>query len=696
MEERPPKSAHLGGETPCVLHNNRNWIFGLLLVLAVMAVYQPVWHAGFIWDDDAYVTKNPLLVAPDGLKRIWFSMDSPSQYFPLTYTMFRLERSVWGLQPSGYHWVNILLHAANAILVWSLLSRLMIPGAWLAAALFALHPVQVETVAWISERKNVLSLLFYLLAMLSWVRFVEKSANQDWKHYAAALLFYVLALCAKTTACTLPAAMSLVLWLKHWPINRARLLQLLPFILLGLGMGLVTIWWEKFHQGTQGNVFSMDPLQRILLASRAIWFYAGKLFWPVDLTFSYPRWTINASNILAYAWLVIGVGLIGAIWATRRFLGRGPEVAIAFYAATLSPLLGFIMLYTFRYTFVADHYQYVASIGLFTLVSAGIIVALAHRAVLKFLVSGVLLLALATLTWRQAGNYKDSQVLWRDTLTKNPGSWLAETSLGAVLIGEGHTGEALKHCLNAVRLNPDSAESQNNLGVALAARHRYDEAVQCYRKAIQLEPEVAESFNNLGVALMAQGRVDEAIKSYQEAIRLDTSYPDALDNLGVAFYGKGKLDEAIASLREAIRLGSKRPESLYHLGLALSQAGRTSEAIATYREALASNPDMPAVLNNLAWALATSPDDQLRDGIEAVRLAKRACELGHEEQPVFMGTLAAAYAETGQFDEATATAERALALAQSLGEKSLAMKEAKLLQLFASHQPYRDKSGQGD
>ena len=193
---------------------NQHWILGVLLVLAITIAYRKAWHAGYIWDDDVYVTENKLLTAPDGLKRIWFSLDSPSQYFPLVYTTFRLEHALWGLNPAGYHWVNILLHVANALLVWRLLLILRVPGAWLAAAIFALHPVQVESVAWITERKNVLMGFFFLLALLSWVEFVEGQSRRMWKFYALALLLYALALFSKTTACTLPAALLLILWLK--------------------------------------------------------------------------------------------------------------------------------------------------------------------------------------------------------------------------------------------------------------------------------------------------------------------------------------------------------------------------------------------------------------------------------------------------------------------------------------------------
>ncbi len=247
-------------------------LLALFLGLATVMTYRLVWHGGFIWDDDRYVTHNHLLTAPDGLRRIWFSLDAPSQYFPLAYTVLRIERSLWDLQPAGYHWVNIFLHLGNALLVWRILLRLKVPGAWLAAGIFALHPVQVESVAWISELKNVVMGFFFLLTLLAWIEYVDETGERRPFFYAAALVFYLLALFAKSTACTLPAALLLILWLKKKPIGRRAFFEIVPFVGLALGIGLVAVWWEKYHQGTRMLV-SLAPVDRLLIASRAVWFY---------------------------------------------------------------------------------------------------------------------------------------------------------------------------------------------------------------------------------------------------------------------------------------------------------------------------------------------------------------------------------------------------------------------------------------
>src|SRR6476661_1492415 len=384
----------------------RIYLFVLLLAAVTILAYRPAWNGGFLWDDDAYVTHNELLTAPDGLRRIWFSLDSPSQYFPLVYTTFRLEHALWGMNPTGYHWVNLVLHVANALLVWRVLARLNVPGSWLAGAIFALHPVQVESVAWITERKNVLMGFFFLLTLLAWIAFIDKRTRRPWRFYGLALIFYLLALSAKSTACTLPAALLLVLWLQKKPINKRRLLQIVPFVIMGIGMGLLAVWWERYHQGTSRAVFTfLGPMERVLVASRAVWFYLGKLIWPADLTFIYPRWDIAPTHLLNYAWLLAGVIACGALYFVRRYLGRSVEVAAVFFVATLSPVLGFIMLYTFRYTFVADHYQYLACIGPMALASAGLVKLTDTfkngRTLLLSAALGVVAV-LATLTWRQA------------------------------------------------------------------------------------------------------------------------------------------------------------------------------------------------------------------------------------------------------------------------------------------------------
>ncbi|HTQ49905.1 MAG TPA: tetratricopeptide repeat protein [Candidatus Acidoferrales bacterium] len=633
---------------------------GALIILCVVLAYLPSVHNGFIWDDDVYITNDSLMTAPDGLWRIWFSLDVPSQYFPLTYTVFRIEHALWGFNPAGYHWVNLLLHATNALLVWRLLARLRVPGVWLGAALFGLHPVQVESVAWATEFKNVSSLFFILLSLLAWIEFVEERPKPAWRYYGLALLFYGLALCGKTTACTLPAALLLILWLQHKPISLTRWLQVVPFVVMGLGMGLVTVCWERYHQGTEGGIFSMSLLERLLIAGRAVWFYFGKLLWPVNLTFSYPRWTINPADPLAYGWLLALAVLAGFIYFARRIWGRGPEVAALFYVATLSPMLGIFMLYTFRYSFVADHYQYVACIGPLALAAAGISTGLSRfdrtSPLLKPAFCGALVLVLGLMTWQRTAAFRDPETLWRDTLAKNPDSWMAYGNLGLALQKQRHYKEAFENFQQALRLNPDYYEALNDLGTLYAMAGRYNEAVSYYRRANRSRPNSFDTLKNLGSALAATGQFDEAIEDY----------------------------------RQAIQISPNHPEAFVYLGMTLGQAGRDREAVEAYRAALKLNPDLPEALNNLALILATSSDDGLRNGPEAVKLAGRACQLTQLRQPMFLETLAAAYAEAGRFQEAQAAEAAAEQLAMAAGLTDQAERDQRLLERFRAGLPLRE------
>jgi protein O-mannosyl-transferase len=532
-----------------------NWLWGLLLAVATVLVYQKAWHAGFIWDDDLYVTQNKLLTAPDGLSRIWFSLDSPSQYFPLTYTSFRLEYLLWGSYSPAYHWGNILLHTANALLVWRLLWVLRLPGAWLAAAFFALHPVQVESVAWISERKNVLMGLFFLLALLAWVKFVEASYRERGKYYGLALFFYALALFSKTTACTLPAALLLILWLKKARIDWRRLVQIGPFVALGLGMGLVAMWWERYHQGTLDEFYGVGLPERFLVASRALWFYAGKLLWPANLLFSYPRWTVSVGNPLDYAWLLATVVAAMLIYFARRRLGRGPAVAALFFVATLGPVLGFITLYTFRYSFVADHYQYLASIGPLALAAAGITRAVDFvgpgKRFIQSVLCAALLVSLAVLSWGQCAMYADLDRLWWSTIAGNPDSWMAHNNIGISLARKGRTQEAIDHFNRALELNPHHDEADYNLANALLRLNREDEAIPHYEAALKINPVNTRAHFNLAAVLAHKGRVEEAIVHYNKVLETYPNDPVVHKNLEKILRQMGRTDEADAHLRKA-------------------------------------------------------------------------------------------------------------------------------------------------
>jgi tetratricopeptide (TPR) repeat protein len=672
----------------------RAWLFGLLLAAVTIFMYQPAWNGGFIWDDDAYVTNNELLTAPDGLRRIWFSLDSPSQYFPLVYSTFRIEHALWGLNPTGYHWVNLLLHVANALLVWRLLARLHVPGAWLAGAIFALHPVQVESVAWITERKNVLMGFFFLLTLLAWVAFVDERTKRRWCFYGLALILYVLALSAKTTACTLPAALLLILWLQKKPISWQRILQVVPFFFLGLGVGLVTVWWERYHQGTSRTLFAfLSPIERILIASRAVWFYLSKLIWPSNLTFIYPKWNISPAHPLDYAWLLAGIALCAVIYFVRRYVGRSVEVAAAFFVATLSPVLGFIMLYTFRYTFVADHYQYLASIGPIALASAGV-AKLAdnfkRRRPLILSVAVCLIVTLALLTWRQAAMYGDIEALWRTTLARNPSCWMAHNNLGIVLFQKGNSDEAIDHYRTTLEMQPDFWDADYNLGIALLKKGQVDEAIVHCSKAVTIAPNDPDAQVALGNALLQKERIDDAIVHYQKALSMRPDYFLAQHSLSHAFLEKGEIDAAISHCRAALLIQPENADAHTNLAIALDEKGQTAEAVQNYEKALEISPQSVSALTNLAWLLATCSNASFRNGTKAIELAGEADQLSGGTNTLVLRALAAAYAESGQFGKGIEIARAAMQLARTQGDNFLVGALQQEIALYELALPYRE------
>ena len=576
------------------------------LVVAVLFAYASALHGGFLWDDDVYVSHNLLLTAPDGLRRIWFSLDSPSQYFPLTYTTFLLERGLWGLDTLGYHLVNVGLHAANALLVWWILDAIEVPGAWLAAGIFALHPVQVESVAWITERKNVLSTFFYLLAVRSWVKTLDPAAARPGRDYAAALALFLLALFSKTTACTLPVALVLTTWIAGRRIDFRRGLQIASFAAVGLGMGLLTVWWERHQQGATGAQFSLTRAQAVIVAGRALWFYAAKLAWPAGLSFSYPHWAVSPADWRQWLWPgTAGIFFGAMLWAWRR--GRpGPAYAALCFAATLSPLLGFIPLYTFRYAYVADHYQYVACIAPIALFAAVCARELwpddtktprLHPAVV------VLFAALIVATSRRAAAFAGAETLWRDTLEKTPDSFLAYGNLGCVLTDKGEYPEAERDIQKAIALEPEDFRPHYDFGVLLEKEGRRDDAMAAYGEALRLEPSHAKSNFSLARLLADAGRDPEAVARYRAGLAADPAHADLRNSLGMLLARQGRDEEAAAEYREALRLNPRSLNAHNNLANVDLRLNRYDEAVAEYHAALEISPDFPVAHYNLAVAL---------------------------------------------------------------------------------------------
>jgi protein O-mannosyl-transferase len=667
---------------------NHQWVLGALLVLATVVAYQQAWHIGYIWDDDSYVTNNPTLRGLRGLWRIWFEVRATPQYYPLVHTSFWLEYHLWGLNALSYHLVNVFLHTGAAVFLWRVLVRLQVPGAWLAAAIFAIHPVGVESVAWITERKNVLSAIFYFAAALSYLRFAEireagNPGRRLWYFYLGSLLLFTCALLSKTVACSLPAALLLVRWWKAGQLKRQDVLPLVPFFAVGLVLGLCTVWIEQHHVGAEGTVWSLTFAQRILVAGRALWFYASKLFWPVRLTFIYPRWDMNVDSVAQWLFPVGAVAAIAALWWTRARIGRGPLVGVLFYAGTLGPALGFVNVFPFRYSFVADHFQYLASVGLIALGAAGL-------TRLPRFVPGVVLALLAALTWKQVGIYRNLETLWSDTLDKNPASWMAHSNMATVLLRKGKGEEALSHLQQALRLDPDNVEVQNDLGYALLEMGRVNESFPYLQKALEIEPNRAAVHYNLGNALLQTGLLDQAVASFKKAVEVDPTYVPAYSNLGRTLLQMGRADESLVYLQKALEIEPDYVAAHFNLANTLLQMRRADEAVSQLQKVLLIDPDDAEAQKNMAWLLATCPETRVRDGAKALKLAERANQLTNGRNPIMGVTLAAAFAETGRFPDAIRTAQNALQLANDSGNVALAELIRAQVALYRAGRPFRD------
>ncbi len=594
-----------------------------------LAAYQPVWHGGVLWDDDAHLTP-AALASWQGLGRIWTDFQVTQQYYPIVNTAFWVMNRVWGLDTFGYHVVNILLHALSAFLVAGVLRRWSLPGAVIAAAIFALHPVHVESVAWMTELKNTLSGVFYLSAAIVYLRF---DAERIWRPYALALGLFVLALGSKTVTATLPAALLVVFWWRRGRIEwRRDVLPLVPFFVVGVAAGIGTAWLEVSWVGAKGQSFDLTWVERTLLAGRAAWFYLGKVLWPVGLIFMYPRWSIDQAVWWQYLFPLALAGGLAALWAIRART-RGPLAAALFFCGTLFPALGFVNVFPFRYSFVADHFQYLASLGVIVPVSVGL--ALAARRWRSGVSDGVIAAAVAVpllvLTFQQSRQYVSAETLYRATIAANPDSLLARNNLASLLLDgpQDMWAEAEQQAAEAVRIDPADASAHNNLGLAWQRAGRYEDSAREHREAIRLNPRMAAAHYNLGIVLGALGRLDEAAAAYEESLRIVPSQPDVLNSLGQLRAGQGRFDEAIARLREAVRLAPGSPDLQMSLANALQSGHSYDEAIGVYDDALRLRPGWGEAWHNKAVALRVLGrlDESLAALLEAERLMPGVAEV---------------------------------------------------------------------
>jgi len=627
---------------------------GIILILSLV-VYLPAIQGGFIWDDDKFLTENPIIRAGDGLYRFWFTTEPPD-YFPLTSTTLWFEWRLWGMNATGYHAVNVLLHVISSVLIWLVLKRLKVPGAWLAGLIFAVHPVNVESVAWITERKNTLPLVFHMLTILLFLKFESEERP---RLYVWSLIAFLLALLAKTSVVMLPVVLLLCAWWQRREISGKDILRTIPFFALSAMLSLVTIWFQYNRAIRSEIVRNDDFFSRLAGAGQSVWFYLYKAVFPYELSFVYPKWDINASSFLSYVPGLLILLLMFACWRYRGKWGRPVLFALTYFVITLFPVLGFFNIYFMKYALVADHWQYISLIGIVGLLTG--LAAHAYQTGQKSLrhvlmISAVVIVGLLSFkSWTQAHIYKNQETLWTDTVAKNPDSRLALNNLGAIRkqqrkldeaarlfsravkhdaaaeahynLGaireeQGQLDAATRHYSDVLKINPNELDTHNNMGDILVRQKRFKEALEHYSQVLRVKPHNTDIRNKMGMLLGQMGKHEEAMGHFAEILKISSENASAHYNMGFSLARQKKFDEALKSYAEAIRISPDFERAHYQTGLVMTRKGDMEKAVQHFSQVLRINPDAVKVHYNMGAALRHMGKTE-----EAVTHFSRAAEL---------------------------------------------------------------------
>jgi len=585
------------------------------IILAAVLPYLPALRGGFVWDDQPLITANPLLRTPSGLAEIW-SGSRTADYFPITNTVFWLEHHLFGDNATGYHALNILLQAANALLLWRVLRRLQIPGAFLAGLIFAIHPIHAESVAWISELKNVLSMFFFLISALLFLEIEDQRIlNRPFAAYSASLFAFLLALLSKTQVVFLPVALLLCAWWRNSPVDSKRrgkdnprrfqreIARTVPFFLIAIVFGLITISFQNRGIGEEEIVLGSFT-RRLTNAGMAIWWYAKQVFVPIRLMAVYPQWRFDRPALMEWLPLIAIIGALLLLWWRRA---RGFLFAFVYFIIALLPVIGFVrMLYPRSGALVADHLQYFADISLIALFSAGVArLWSTGRREIRIATATIILILLALMgsyTWVRAGVYRDEQTLWQDNFSKNPNTWQGHNRVGQLLFSQEKFAEALPHFEQAVQFKPQLADNYNLLGLVYCRLQRFEEGIAQYRKGLQLKeksPSTAQSVSTATMRVNLANALALTGNTFSELARAASDQGDMAAAQADAKESNARFTEAVEQYEKALAIEPEHPAIHRNLGILLSQMGRNEEAIVHLRKVLELVPNEPAARETL-------------------------------------------------------------------------------------------------
>ncbi len=596
------------------------------LGILVFAAFLPALSAGYLWDDES-VTRNPVVMSESGLATLWLNPGEhklEKHYWPIPYTTFWIEHRLWGLRAPASHFINLLLHAANALLVFEILRRMKFRAAWMAAAIFAIHPTRVEVAAWVIERKDLLAAFFFLLGFLFYSRFQERSSKGA---YAAALICYAAGMLSKSVAVTLPAVILTLEWLRppHEKSRREtpaqRILPLLPFFILGFAFALFDSWLVGKYDQTTGGFFSIAD--RLMIAARGMWFYAGKLAWPINLQPIYPHWTSDAYASALGPYIPLALAAAISIRLLRAAQRRALILAAVLYALMLAPSLGLLQHGYMMVSLTADRFQYLAAIAPMVLAGeCGIKFMDRFPARAKSSLASVVLATLGFLTLSQTSLYRDPVQFWSHARKLNPHSWMIENNLGAMALKEKGEDAAIEHYKSVLNSNPNSELAHVGYGRILAKRKQWDEAVLHFNEALKINSSSHEAHLALGLAFTEKGDLAQAESHMKEAMRLGPNYADPYFGMGLIRISQGRKEEAIALYEKGLSYDDLYDDAHFYLGSLWAEKGDAAKAEKHFNRALELNPKNAAVWGRRGTLLVNS--GKVEEGLAQCR---RALEL---------------------------------------------------------------------